>query len=703
MMSLVALVTAAMAVPAKRGMWQTITLADGTQVKVEKVGDEHGHWLRAADGVCYVMNADGAYEQRDAEQLTAKREARLNAKKAQRKVIYASTSDGLGKKGTMSMGAVPSIGEYTIPVVMVQFSDTKFKSTTTVEKMTRYYNEEGYHDETGCKGSVRDYFKAQSGGQFVPTFDVVGIVTLSKASTYYGKDNGEDEIDVNLYDLPGDVIAAAVEQLGTDFSNYVVPAGDENHKAGVPLLCMLYAGKGQATESDTQANKNLLWPCEWDAEEDEVAQGNYKGVHFNSFFVGNELYGSKLMGMAVFCHEFGHALGLPDFYVTDYSYEGDDPFSNWSIMDTGSYVDDDCRVPMGYTAYEKSFMGWLELKEMPDSGEVTLQSPFDLAENSAYIVRNSGIETFIFENRQPGTWYPSEYGSGVLVSRIAYNKMDWAYNTLNNVQSKKRACVLTANGAKMYYEASSAHLYGNSKNSIGSLKTYSGSTRDMGIKTVTKNGNGTITLVIDGGSQGGGDSVVTPTKEGALFYESFDKCNNKGGNDGVWSGSVANGAFLPDNEGWEVYKDKAYGADKCAKFGTSSVSGSATTPAFTLNGSTTLTFKAGAWNSKDDLTTLDVTASGATIDPAQVEMVKGAFTDYTMTITGTGNVEITFAALKGRFFLDEVLVVDPTVTAITDMPVEVKTNTVYDLQGRRVDAFRSGKGIYIINGRKVVR
>jgi hypothetical protein len=220
---------------------------------------------------------------------------------------------------------------------------------------------------------------------------------------------------------------------------------------------------------------------------------------------------------------------------------------------------------------------------------------------------------------------------------------------------------------------------------------------------VTKNGNGTITLVIDGGSQGGGDPVVTPTKEGALFYESFDKCNNKGGNDGMWSGQVANGTFNPDNEGWEVYQDKAYGADKCAKFGTKEYPGSATTPAFTLNGSTTLTFKAGAWNSKDDLTTLDVTASGATIDPAQVEMVKGAFTDYTMTITGTGNVEITFAALKGRFFLDEVLVVDPTVTAISDIPVEVKTNTVYDLQGRRVDAFRSGKGIYIINGRKVVR
>ena len=183
--SLLMMTVTMMAIPAKRGMWRTVTLADGTEVKVEKVGDEHGHWLRAADGTCYVL-ADGNYVKADDEVLQIKRQARLNARNAvRRKAIYASTSDGLGEKGTMSRGAVPSIGEYTIPVVMVQFSDLKFKSTTTVEKMNRYYNEVGYHDETGCKGSVRDYFVAQSGGQFVPTFEVVGIVTLSKSYKYY--------------------------------------------------------------------------------------------------------------------------------------------------------------------------------------------------------------------------------------------------------------------------------------------------------------------------------------------------------------------------------------------------------------------------------------------------------------------------------------------------------------------------------------
>jgi hypothetical protein len=40
-------------------------------------------------------------------------------------------------------------------------------------------NEEGFKHELGFKGSVHDYFKDQSGGQFLLDFDVVGPVQLS--------------------------------------------------------------------------------------------------------------------------------------------------------------------------------------------------------------------------------------------------------------------------------------------------------------------------------------------------------------------------------------------------------------------------------------------------------------------------------------------------------------------------------------------
>ena len=693
---MMALTIAVMAVPAKKGIWKTLTLSDGTTVTAMLAGDEHGHYWQAADGTCYVTHGDN-YEAVVREQLQQKRQARLAAKYARKRAIYASTSDGLGMKGTMSRGAVPSIGEYTIPVVMVQFKDKNFKSTTTVDKMTRFYNEEGYHDESGCVGSVRDYFKAQSGGQFIPTFDVVGIVTLSNNYAYYGKNDAQG-YDQNVYGLSKDVAEAAVSQLGVDFTKYVVPAGDEFHTAGVPLMCMFYAGEGEATGD----NSNTVWPCEWDADEDP-GEGNYQGVHFNSFFVGNELLGSQLMGMSVFCHEFGHALGLPDFYVTDDSYSHDDPFGNWSIMDTGAYVDDNCRLPMGYNAYEKSYMGWLELKEVGDATEIQLQSPDGLAENSAVIIRNSSTETFILENRQPGTWYPSVYGSGVLVTRISYNYNQWHLNTLNNTQTKKRACVLTADGAKLYYSASKSNLYGNGKTSIGALKTLSGTTLDMRVKTITKNNDGTITLTIGEGGSGSGGGEETPIE--GDFYESFDQCNGKGGNDNLWSGSIATGDFVPDNEGWTATDDKYYGANQCAKFGTTSIPGEATTPQIKLNGDATLTFKAGAWNAKNDGTALNLSVTGGTIDKSSVTMTKGAFTEYTAKVTGNGVVQITFAAQSGRFFLDEVLLKGNTSGIHSVTTESLQTARIYTLDGRFVgtDFGALSHGLYIVNGKKVVK
>lgn len=710
-LTLMMMTGAMMAIPVKRGMWVTVTLADGTEVRAERVGDEHGHWLRAADGTCYVMEGD-AYVKADAQALQRKREARKAARNAARKVIYASTTDGLGKKGVMSRGSVPSIGAYTIPVVMVQFNDLKFKSTTTVAKMNRYYNEEGYSDESGAVGSVRDYFKDQSGGQFVPTFDVLGIVTLSKSYKYYGQ-NDSNGNDKGLDELPRDVIAAAISQLGTDFSQYVVPASDAYHRTGVPLLAMFYAGKGEATEQ--YGAENYLWPCEWDDVEDPIGTGTYQGVHFNSFFIGNELFGSQLMGMGVFCHEFGHALGLPDFYCTDYSYSNDDPFGFWSIMDSGSYLDDYCRAPAGYNAYEKSYMGWLELKELGTTGSVTLQAPDGLAENSAYIVRHSSTETFILENRQPGKWQPNKYGSGVLVSRIAYSQYYWERNTLNNTQSQKRACALTADGAKMYFSASSSNLYGNNgKNSIDVLKTLNKSSKTIGITKITKNNDHTITLTLtedDPGPTPDPDPTPTPDPDGAIFYESFNLCNGTGGNDGKWSGTVANSTFKPDNSGWSSTGDKSYGADQCAKFGTSSVSGEATTPSFTLNGSATLTFRAGAWDSRNDAITLNLSATGGTLTPSTVTMTKGNFDDFTVQVTGTGVMTISFSSTQGRFFLDEVLVKADaadgieSLNGLTPGPSPVRAGRIYTIDGRfaGTDLRQLSRGMYVIDGKKVVK
>lgn len=149
-----------------------------------------------------------------------------------------------------------------------------------------------------------------------------------------------------------------------------------------------------------------------------------------------------------------------------------------------------------------------------------------------------------------------------------------------------------------------------------------------------------------------------------VFYESFDKNDGTGGNDGQWSGNIATNDIQYDVAGWTCENEK--GANKCAKFGTSSKKGTATTPALTgLEGDAILTFKAAPWNTEGGK--MSVTISDGTIETSEFELINNTFTEYFVKISGGATSKITFTSSEDRFFLDEVkvkpvLVATPTIT-----------------------------------------
>ena len=715
MMSLVALVTAAMAVPAKRGMWQTITLADGTQVKALLVGDEHGHYWHGDDGVAYIR-AKGAdyYVTVDAQQVASKakaRRAKVNEKRIQKRVFGHPTTI-LGQKKAI--------------IILANFSDTKFNKSNNKNLYQRIANEQNF-SEGKFKGSMADYFKAQSHGKFELEFDVVGPVTLSKRVSYYGVNDSEGN-DMHAGEMVAEAVSLAKASV-SDWKQY-----DWDSDGFVDQVYVVYAGKGEADGGE----ETTIWPHAYDlgtASYYEDGSGPVlvgTNLYVDSYACGPELDGQTgtIGGIGVMCHEFSHCLGYPDFYDIDYGKSQNgrsgQGMGAWDLMDQGSYNGGGFQ-PAGYTSYERWFAGWetpIELKE--DSVEVENMKSLQNG-GEFYIIYNdkNKNEFYMLENRQMEGWDASLPSAGLLILHCDYDATVWEENGPNDDYAHQRMTVVSANGRYNYETFDGARYYDDAElfpySTVASFnknfKTYDAQARNAAqFFTKTSNGtywmNGSVENIRQNSDNtisfdyiytvDDTDPVVTPAPEGMLFYESFDQCAGKGGNDGAWSDQVANGTFLPDNEGWEAYDDKAYGADRCAKFGTGKVPGSVTSPAFTLNGTTTLTFKAGAWNAPADQTALDVTISGMEA-PYQVQMEKGAFTDYKLEITGTGSVQITFASVKGRFFLDEVVVVDPITSAINEVSVGVKTDKVFDLQGRRVDAFRSGKGIYIINGRKVVR
>lgn len=112
---------------------------------------------------------------------------------------------------------------------------------------------------------------------------------------------------------------------------------------------------------------------------------------------------------------------------------------------------------------------------------------------------------------------------------------------------------------------------------------------------------------------------------------------------------------------------------------------------------------AGAWKADKDGTTLYLSIDNGTIDPSFVTMSRGAWTQYEVKVTGKGNVRISFEQEKGRFFLDEVKVLKPATTGIVNVQRSIfNTQQYYTLDGRKLNGKPTQKGIYIVNGKKIV-
>lgn len=404
-----------------------------------------------------------------------------------------STNDGLGTYGQRNptkIGAVNTIGAVTLPVILVEFSDIKMRESSTIEKFSRQLNEEGYSDvdynykqnlitnKYQATGSVRDYFLSQSNGLFSPTFEVVAKVTLNNTRAYYFNDvNGRT--DANTSKCIEDAVLAAMAQ-GVDFTKYNTKDNKDAYGTlieGVPMVSCICAGYSQASVGQAIYEYNndktgLEMPWPHFSRLPNASGTNYGAsignIKLMSYFVGNELGAamaysggkasvkySPIQGPGTFVHEFGHALGLPDFYCTNYSVTEGTP-NYWSIMDHAPYFHAGYHL-LGYNAYERILCGWMKYTELDAKAEAqhcTLYA-FDDAnapENATmcYVIKhpNSRKEYYVLENRQAdGIFYPTEYGSGMLIFHVYFDYNKWEGNVLNNDANCLRYTVLSASGA----------------------------------------------------------------------------------------------------------------------------------------------------------------------------------------------------------------------------------------------------------------
>lgn len=444
------------AIPAKKS-WKVVSQSDGTTIKVSQAGDEHLHYYITEDNVpiykaadnryCYLTIENGklhnsgvlAHESaaRSAKELQVMNTihdlapiARQMAAKKRSAAKRCVRPDRLPSKDDISVFK----GSKKALVILAAFSDKSFSKGD--DAIVKFYdevlNQEGY-SQNGAAGSVHDYFKDMSRGEFDLTFDIVGPVKVSKSATYYGGPSpimgGTDHIG----EFITEAIKKADEKCDIDWKKY-----DWDDDGEVEQVFVLYAGYGQATGGPT----GTIWPNAWTLDEAlQNSDGNggfsIDGVFINQYACSNELYldsGTVPMGLGVFCHEFSHCMGLPDMYDTNY---GSTPtMGDWDLLAGGSYNGPHgigwC--PAGWTSYERAYAGWLELTELKAGDIIKGMTSLEEAEGKAYVIYNDNHkdEYYLLENHKGMGWDKYTPENGLLIIHVDYDKDLFDNNIVNS-------------------------------------------------------------------------------------------------------------------------------------------------------------------------------------------------------------------------------------------------------------------------------
>ena len=434
---------------------------DGSSIEVRYVGDENSHALVSADG--YILQKDalgyyayvnekgqssGIYARDAQDRSTTDMEflAGLDPEAIYKKMIdNAPTEDvpdyGIPKFVSPKIQRLPTpkynltLGELRGIILLVQFSDVKFKSSNPQKLYTDFMNKEGF-SEFAHNGSVRDYYIHNSMGKFTPTYDVYGPITVPGSRESYGKNQTGNK---GAKKAIQEALDTLVKRGGIDFSMY-----DKDKDGFVDFVFMIFAGVGAANSG----NKDAIWPHAGSIGNIGNPKKGVKltdDIYMNRYACANEISGkaykkdsttSTIEGIGTVVHEFGHVLGLPDLYDTKKTNPRK-PLGSWDIMASGNYncpsnsYNTQCCSPPLFSAFERMSLGWFTPTELNDTGSVKLDK---LDDNIAFSVTNpkNPNEMFLLEYRTKKNWDRGQKSSGMLIWHIDYSDSVWKKGGINS-------------------------------------------------------------------------------------------------------------------------------------------------------------------------------------------------------------------------------------------------------------------------------
>lgn len=266
----------------------------------------------------------------------------------------------------------PNNGNRKVLVLLIQYPDlTQNYSKADFNNMM---NQSNYNNT----GSFRDYFLKNSYQKLDLNTDVFGWYTSQHNYLYYSNFNGS----ARAMELVAEALDAA-EAAGVDFSKY-----DNDNDGELDGVVIVHSGPG----AEVGAQNQYIW-----SQRNRLTaqyKRNYDGVLIEQFIINPETRPWGMVGIGVFCHEFGHLLGLPDLYDLDNSSSG---IGNWGLMGKGSWLNAE-KTPANLCAWSKEKQNWLTPTIITE-GFHSL-APVDNNDKVYRINTEDASEYFLLENRQ---------------------------------------------------------------------------------------------------------------------------------------------------------------------------------------------------------------------------------------------------------------------------------------------------------------
>ena len=440
-----------MAVPARRAFIDCM-LTDGTTVQLTLAGDELAHWSEDAEGNVYVANPDGTFAP------SAVTRAEMCGRR------YQAINNRQPRRAPMEFGVTPNLAPKGI-VLLVNFADAEMNAEHTKAIFDELFNSDSCTVNSYNSvhyPSAAEYFSAQSLGAYRPQFDVFGPLTLSQNYAYYGNNVTISGVELDEYAADAVIEACILAKQQYDTINF---ADYDSDKDGfVDFVYVIYAGRGEADGG----HATTIWPHNWNISElvdTDLYPTKYDksatmldSVYLDSYAMSAELSGSGLAGIGTLCHEFGHVLGLPDFYDTQYGTnytQGLTP-NDWDVMDGGAY-NGDGHCPPNYSPWEKAFMGWLTPENPGSEGSKLTLYANGTDDSVAYQINESGEQqtvtqegvNYYIENRQKRGWDEYLPAAGMLIWRVNYRASAWKNNVPNNTSRSPGYTLVIPSGKRI--------------------------------------------------------------------------------------------------------------------------------------------------------------------------------------------------------------------------------------------------------------